>query len=109
MACFSGWTQPPEFLFSATVKQNRPIRLLGCGRATKIHTFPSNRSFPSSGGPGVSTRTLSLAVPRHYRRSIAPRTLGFVSLRQAGSEFPFSLCLYEKECNFVESTLGEAF
>src|SRR5271154_7030622 len=91
--------RPPAYFFSAAIKQNRPIRLLGCGRTTKIHTFPSNRSFPSSGGPGVSTRTLCLGVQRKQPPKHRFCAVGYLSSRPQESEFVSSLRCIPAGCN----------
>ena len=75
---------------------------LDAGARRKYVVFRLVRSFPSSGGPGVSTQTLSFAASKTPPRRLRPCALGFLSRRPQGSEFPLSLCLCQKECNSVE-------
>jgi len=57
-----------------------------------------NRSFPITGGAGVSTRTLNPETAR----DVAPAAVGWFSFRQQGSEFTgHSVCLYENKRKFL--------
>jgi hypothetical protein len=63
MACCTCWMQFPVFMTHWNSKTRPPDPVLRIGRSPKMYSYSAYRSFPSTGGPGVSTQTLS---PNHF-------------------------------------------
>ena len=58
------------------------------------------------GRPGRFHPNPQLRGSKTPPRKLRPWALGFLSRRPQESEFPFSVCLSQKDCNSVESNMG---
>src|SRR5258708_17405356 len=70
------WMRLPATWTHLRCKTKSPDPVLGIGRSPKIHAFSAHRSFPSTGGLGISTQTLgpdSSSGPRPSSRGLSLR------------------------------------